>query len=90
MDPRLTVEHVIVRRHEPERWNVRYEGRLIGYVIHKQVGSRPVWFYDAHVLIDGHDVSLDLDTDFDGRCNKILTAFLDPAAFPQTRYWLRL
>lgn len=92
MDPRLSVELAAVRRFEPERWNVRFEGKLIGYVVRKQVGSRgrAPWFYDGHVLTDGQDVSIEMGTDLDDRADKILGAYLDPMGCVHTRYGLHL
>ncbi|WP_460003800.1 hypothetical protein [Microbacterium xylanilyticum] len=91
MDPRLTVESMPVRRFAPERWNIRFEGKVIGYVLRKQIGSRAraPWFHEGHVFIDGQDVDIELHPNLDNRCDAILATYLDPMGSVHARYWLR-
>jgi hypothetical protein len=72
------------------RWEVCFEGDRIGYLEQKKVGRSTLVFYEAFVIIDGKDVSLERSTDFEERCESVLKAWRAPESNLHVRSVLRL
>lgn len=92
MTPGLTTHPLPPRtRHDRnQRWEVRYEGQLIGSIEAKKIGRSSTEFYEGFVLVDGRTISIELDPDFEQRCEVILQARQDPLSNNHVRYALRL
>lgn len=92
MTPNLTTHPLQPRtRHDrSQRWEVRYEGQLIGSIEAKKIGRSSTKFYEGLVLVDGRTISIELDPDFEQRCEVILQAWQDPLSNNHVRYALGL
>lgn len=90
MTPDLTAEPAppLSRSNRNLRWSVRFEGTLIGHIGAKKIGRCSTQFYEGFVLVDGHTISIELDPDFENRCEAVLGAWRDPASNVHTRYML--
>lgn len=90
--PALTTHETLPRSRvdRKRRWEVRFEGKLIGYVEAKKIGRSSTQFYEGFVLIDGQLISIELDPDFEQRCEKILQAWREPSSNVHVRYALKL
>lgn len=72
------------------RWEVRFEGELIGTIEEKKIGRSSSRFFQGFVLIGDRSLNIELNIDFEERCEAILEAWRDPASNVHTRYALRL
>lgn len=75
--------------HTP-RWEVRFEGKRIGYLEEKKIGRSSSRFFQAFVVIGDRTINLELDPDFEQRCETILQAWRDPSSNVHARYVLGL
>jgi hypothetical protein len=73
-----------------QRWSVLFEGKPIGRIQSRQIGRSSSRFYEGVVIIDGKSISIELSTDFEERCEKILSAWRDPASNVHAKYALGL
>jgi len=72
------------------RWEVRYQGKLIGWVESQTIGRSSTRFFHGYVLIEGQRIDLEINTDLEERCQTVLDAWRDPASNVHARYALRL
>lgn len=72
------------------RWEVRFKGKRIGYLEEKNIGRSSSRFFHAYVLIGDRTINLELDPDFEQRCETILQAWRDPSSNVHARYVLGL
>lgn len=72
------------------RWEARFEGKRIGLVEETKIGRSSTRFFHAYVLVDERLISLELDPDFEQRCETILHAWRDPPSNTHVRYALGL
>lgn len=85
--------HELLRRSRTDRyqrWDVRFQGNRIGYLQETKIGRSSTRFFHAYVVIGDRTISLELDPDFEGRCETILRAWRDPSSNVHVRYVLGL
>lgn len=81
IDPRLEVRALPPKkRFDKPRWEVLFEGRVIGFVHEKRLPSARNTFYEAIGVFPatGEHVRLELSIDFAERCASVLAFHLDP------------
>lgn len=88
MDSRIVARPRIVKPRALPEWDIILEQKKIGEVRQFRVGRSTSVFYNALVLVDGQLVDLELNIDFDERCDAVLAAHLDPMSNRHVRYWL--
>lgn len=90
--PDLTTHELPLRSRTDRkpRWEVRFEGKRIGVVEETKVGRSSTRFFHAYVFIGERSINLELDPDFEGRCETILRAWHDPSSNVHVRYALGL
>lgn len=71
-------------------WEVRFQGTLIGRIDGKHIGRSSTQFYEGFVIIDGKSISIELDPNFEQRCEAILSAWQEPSSNTHVRYALGL
>lgn len=87
MDEHLRLAPIRVPMRQQPKWDVLYGGQRIGRLEQQRIGRAAAPFFKAWVFLDGDEVNLEVDTDRDGRAERILAAWLDPLSVLQSRSW---
>ncbi|RKN67694.1 hypothetical protein D7252_08905 [Microbacterium sp. CGR2] len=88
MDSRLAVTQTQLDPRRPPEWQVKLDGALIGRIEQVRIGRARHPFFEAVVFLEREPVKLGADADFDGQCDRVLRAHVDPEGILQTRDWL--